>query len=362
MARVLLIGAGDAGLKIAWGLADNPAVHHVTLADASVSKASCNADMMACCTDAVIDVRQFDGTDHRQMRGLLKAAKPDLIVQCASLIGPWATIGVEHPIATALSQAGLGVQMPVQLPILKTLMECRADLDITAPVANLSLPDMSHAVMATQGLAPMIGLGNVTIQMLRVRAALRREIANAGDDTADMPLLRLVGHHHNVYGVMQCREPDSPDDTVRVFVGEDALARPELAYQGEPVPPGPIYNVITAAASLEVLKGLLPDSAPIRISAPAPIGMLGGYPVIVSREEISLDLPDQVDLEDCKNFQKRMSAADGVAEIESDGTVNFTENARRTMAVIAPALTEPLRLKDLATRAELLKEVTDRIR
>lgn len=360
-ARVLIVGAGDAGLKIAAGLAAWPGVRHIVLADARLDKVKEPVAMIAACGSAGVSVRQIDGTDPKQMTDLLASARADLVVQCASLIGPWATLGRAHPIAKALASAGLGVQLPAQLPVLKIVMECRAALALSVPVANLSLPDMSHAVLKTQGLAPLIGLGNVTILLLRARAALRAEWDAEGREDEPLPLLRLVGHHHNVYGVMQCRPPDDERDRVRVMVGEAGDLRSDLAYRGSPVPTGPVYNVITAAAALEVLKGLLPGAEPIRISAPAPLGKLGGYPVEVSAAGVTLDLPAGCEPHDCEAYHARMTKADGVEAIDADGTVHFTTAASEILAPIDPRLVEPLALRDLASRAQLLCKIVHSI-
>ncbi len=356
-ARVLIVGAGDAGLKIAAGLAAWPEVRHIVLADRRVEHLPDAVDRIASCGRAGVTVRQADGLDPAAVTGLLGSARPDLIVHCASLISPWATIGKDHPVARALASAGLGVQLPAQLPILRNLMACRAELGLAVPVANLSLPDLTHSVLRTQGLAPLVGLGNASIVQLRARAALRAELDHAGRADEPSPLTRVVAHHHNVYDVMQARQPADPRDAARIYVGEEGQERPDLAARGRPVAPGPLYNVITAAAALEVLKGLLPGADPVRVSAPAPFGLMGGYPLRVGPEGIALDLPDGVDRGEAERFHRRMGEADGVSEIADDGTAHFSEQARRALAGFDPRLTEPLRLDDLADRADRLQDL-----
>jgi hypothetical protein len=119
--------------------------------------------------------------------------------------------------------------------------------------------------------------------------------------------------------------------------------------------------VITAAAALEVLKGLLPGANPIRISAPAPLGKLGGYPVEVSAAGVTLDLPDGCDPHDCEAYHARMTKADGIEAIDADGTVHFTEAAKEILAPIDPRLTEPLALGDLTNRAKILVQTVQNI-
>lgn len=360
-ARVLIIGAGDVGQKIAVGLAQAAPLGRLILADSRTDHLADTAALLAECHGVGVAVEPVDGTDPRQVEDLLRRARADLIVQAAALIGPWATIGKDHPVARALVTAGLGVQLPAQLPVLITVMRAVRTLGLTVPVANISLPDVTNRVLDTQGLAPVVGLGNASICHLRVRAALRAEMDAEGREDEALPLIRLAAHHHHVYGVMQGEPPADPADSVQVYIGEDGARRDDLAYRGRPVAPGPVYNVITAAGAVAVLKGLLPGAAPQRFSAPAPLGMVGGYALRIAPDGVALDLPDRMDLAAAEALNRRMGAADGVADIADDGTVTFTEAAHAALADLEPRLAEPLPLADLEPRWHLLREVVSRI-
>jgi len=219
------------------------------------------------------------------------------------------------------------------------------------PVANLSLPDITHPVLQTRGLAPTIGLGNVSMQLLRVRAALR---ARTAETAADLPLIRLVGHHKHVYGVMTAEAPADPEARVRVYLCEEGRRADELAYRGYPLAPGIDHNVVTAACALPVLLALLPGAEPLRFSAPAPLGLPGGYPVRIVEGAVALDLPPGADLGEIAASHRRIGRGDGVEEIAADGTVIFTEAARTAVAALDPALAEPLALDEAGARFELL--------
>jgi len=353
--RVLMFGAGDAGLKTAAMLLQAAPVARLALADftADALRRETVALLGDChgCDVALVEV---DGRDHAAVAGLIKAERPDLVVQMASLISPWSIIGRDHPAARALASAGLGIQLPCQLPILINVMRAVRDLGLDAPVANLSAPDITHPVLAARSLAPTVGLGNVSIMQLRARAALiRREGAEAGRGA----LMRLIGTHAQVYGVMQARMPDDPADAVQVFLGEDGRREDGLAYAGAPVVPGPAYNIITAGACVPVLAALLPGAAPIRFSAPAPDGLIGGYPLTIGDRSVSLDLPASVSLEEAHAYNARIARADGIGTIEADGTVIFTEEAVVAVAGLDPRLAEPLGIDDLPQRARLLQDV-----
>jgi hypothetical protein len=360
-ASVTIVGAGDAGLKIAAGLVQSGRLRRLVLAGLSQGRGPAAAGLLASLGECPVAFVELDGTRQADVEALLRRERPDLLVQSASLLSPWLTVGRQDPVARALAAAGLGVQLPAQLPVLATVMQAARAVDFAGPVANLSLPDLTHPVLHGRGLAPTIGLGNVSMQLLRVRSALKARIAQktvggAAESGAGeaLPLIRVVGHHKQVYGVMTAAPPADPDLRVRVYLGEAGERADELAYLGYPLAPGIDYNVVTAASAVPVLLALLPGAQPLRFSAPAPHGLPGGYPVRIAAGEVALDLPPGAELEEIVAFHRRIGRGDGVERIDPDGTVTFTEAARGALAAIDPALTEPLAPADVTARYQRL--------
>lgn len=349
--KVLIIGAGDAGRRMARGLALSGAVGEIVLADLAQGPAAAFAGLLTACHDCRVRFAELDGSRQAEVETLLRAERPDLIVQSASLLSPWLAMGRDDPAARALAGAGLGLQLPAQLPILSNVMRAVRVVDYSGPVANLSFPDVSHVILARFGLAPTIGLGNVSIEHLRARAALRdRETGMAGE----LPLMRLIGHHMQVYGVLLAAPPADPALGVRVYLGEEGARADHLAYEGQTIPVGVDYNEITAAAALPVLLALLPGAAPRRFSAPAPLGLPGGYPVRIADQDVALDLPPGVDLAEVTAWHWKLARGDGIERVDEDGTVHFTEAARAAVADLDPRLGEPLTLDAAADRFKLL--------
>jgi len=351
VARVLVIGPGDMGARIMAGLAFTPGVHELVLAGVPAAAGEDVVGMVRSTTDVAARFIVADCTDQSVVEALLADSQPDVIVQCASLMSPWALTGRADAIALAFASAGLAVALPMQLPVVRAVMSAARATGFAGPVANLSYPDVTNTILDRLGLAPTIGLGNVTMQLLRVRGALRVAL---GPD-AELPLVRVIGHHNQVYPVMRAEPPDDPNDRVRVFLGEDGERADHLAYLGHPYPAGVVYNEVTAAACVGVVKALLPGAAATRISVPAPFGLPGGYPVVIEHGTVSLDLPPGQELDEVSAWQSSIARNDGVDSIAADGTVTFTERARNAVAAVAPWLTEPLHPDEAPERADRIR-------
>ncbi len=352
--RILIIGVGNAGLKIADGLARSGAVDELILSDLSPEGGPDIGGMLDSCYDCDVKFIEIDALQQKKVEALLRNERPDLVVQSASLTSPWAMHGRTDRIAKAFSQAGLGVQLPAQLPILSTVMKAIREVDFNGPVANLSFPDVTHTILDRFGLAPTTGLGNVSISHLRVRTAIRKNQKRENDLAASFPLIRLIGHHHQVYGVMQAERPKNKDECCRVYLGEEGQRADELAYQGYPITPGIDFNIITAAAALPVILALLPGAQTLRFSAPAPKALPGGYPVVIGDGKVELDLPEKVDLQEAVDFQWQIARHDGIEKITEEGAILFTDKAKQAVKSIDPHLSEPLTLDECLPRWLLL--------
>ncbi|MEV4167950.1 saccharopine dehydrogenase NADP-binding domain-containing protein [Nonomuraea sp. NPDC049709] len=352
MSTVLIIGMGDMGERLASRLAEGGRVRRLVLAGRSPETVAAIAATVASAADCLVEPAQVDAARSDEVAELLTRKRPDLVVQCAAVRGPWAMAGRRDAAATAVAGAGLALRLPYQLSVLLAVMRATRDAGYAGPVANLSFPDVTGPILARLGLAPTLGLGNAAMIQLRVRAALR---ASAPD--TETPLIRVIAHHSQVAAVMQADEPADPADRSRVHLGEHGRREDGLAYQAPPLAPGPRYNHVTAAGALPVLHALLPGASRLRWSTSSPGGLPGGYPVRIESGAVSLDLPPGVEQADAIAFNELQARGDGVERIDGDGTVHFISATREAVADLAPGLAEPLPVADLERRARLLDEV-----
>jgi hypothetical protein len=351
MAVVLIIGAGDMGERVAAGLAAGGRCRRLVVAGRS-SAGDAVAATVASSHDCLVEATRLDASRQEDVAELLTTARPDLVVHCASLRSPWALSGRSDRAARSIVAAGLGMRLPYQLPLVLSVMRAARDAGYTGPVANLSFPDVTGPILARLGLAPTVGLGNVAMMQLRVRAALR-----AAHPDRPTPLIRVVGHHAQVLDVMEGREPADADQRCRVHLGEHGQRADPLAYQAPPLAPGPRYNAVTAAAAVPVLEALLPGAGPLRQSTASPAGLPGGYPVHIVDGVVALDLPPGLAEADAIAFNERMASGDGIDHIDDDGTIHLTAASHRAVAEVAPDLAAPIAIDDLADRAARLDAV-----
>lgn len=356
MSTVLVIGMGNMGERLAYRLAEGGRVRRLVLAGRSAETVEAIAGTAASISDRVVEPVVVNATRQDEVADLLARTRPDLVVQCAAVRGPWALSGRDDAAASAVLSGGLALQLPYQLPVPLAVMRATRDAGYTGPVANLSFPDVTGPILARLGLAPTLGLGNAAMIGLRVRAAL----CAAGAD-AEAPLIRVIGHHSQLLDAMLSREPADPADRCMVLLGEDGRRADELAYQAPSIMRSQRYNEVTAAAAIPVLHALLPGAAPLRLSTAAPGGLPGGYPVRIDNRidngAVTLDLPPGVDRAEAIAFNEKQARGDGVERIDDDGTVHFTAAARDAVADVDPGIADPLPVADLEKRARRLDDL-----
>ncbi len=353
--RLLVIGAGDLGGRIVRGMAATRAVGEIVLAGRDPVRGGEIVGVAGSWADCICRFARVDATAQDQLEELLSTTRPDVVVQCASLMSPWALGSREDPVADAIRAAGLAVMLPMQLPIIHATMRAARAVGFAGPIANLSFPDLTNVVLGRIDLAPTVGLGNASMMALRVRAALRAE---RGGDTP-LPLVRIVGHHAQLFPVMAAEQPSDPADRVRVFLGEEGERRDPLAYVGYPLPRGSVLNEVTAPAALETILALLPGAPPARLSVPSPLGLAGGFPVRIADGTVELDLPAGQPLDEAVRFNESHGRGDGVESVAADGTVTLTAEAVSALADVAPWLTDPLGPDEATERAGRLRALLD---
>lgn len=342
MSKVMFVGLGGVGLPLARKVANLAGVDEIVVCGRSQSRLQALAETFKVGTTKVRS-RQLDARRVEESSEALIAEAPDLVVMAASVRSAWDLLGRTDQAATMVTSAGLAVRLPYMLVLPLALMRAVQQSGVAVPVANLCFPDVTGPVLATQGLAPTVGLGNVAMMTHRVRQAL-----GSSDE-----LIRIVGHHAQMFTATQGIRPESPDAFPHVYLGEKGTRADSLPYEPPALSPGAEFDTLTVEASVPIIQGLLSE-AEVRLSVPAPLGRPGGYPVRLARGKVALDLPASISEQEAIALNTHWAAGDGVKSIEPDGTLHLTQQAQDAVRDLDPALAAPLRVDELDERVALL--------
>jgi len=313
------------------------------LAGRNPARGIAHAELLVAADATEVSFVELDVLDRSACEQFLRAVRPDLVIQAACYFSPWAFASLDTVAVRGLRHVGFGVQLPFQAACVRSLMLAVREVGFAGPVVNCSYPDATNTLLAHEGLAPTIGVGNVGMMQARVEALLRNE--------PDL-LVRMIAHHSQTVSVMTGLALPL-DLQPRVYLGASGMRRDELAHRGRAFEWSIATNLLTAAVAVPVIRALLPNGLALRASVPGVRGLPGGYPVRITRGTIDLDLPPNVELEDAVAYNLRAGELDGIRSI-SDGVAYWTRAAEVALRAVHPALAEPLASADCLQRAYLL--------
>jgi hypothetical protein len=323
-ATVLVIGLGDLGTRVLDALARLPEIERLVGASRDEEHGRGRAGQAALVAELAggprsVEFERLDVGDVAATASCLARIDPDVVVMAASRLTWW-----RPPRDELLAARPLGIWLPLQLTLVRSLMVAGREARSRAVVVSLPYPDGVGPALAPLGLAPDLGAGNV--------AETAPKLARLAGPGAEV---RLVMHH----AVQRVAFAQSGDVGVHLHhLGEPPWAA-EVRVDGErlddervrelfrapyPLPAGRDTHELTAASTAETVRALLGDM-PVATHAPAPGGRPGGYPVRVSRAGVELDLPERLDEAAAVALNERAARWDGVERIEADGTIVFTE-------------------------------------
>lgn len=344
--RILILGMGDLGVRIAQRVVEGGFSSVCLLAGRS-DAAGQWARLLHMSSGREVSAAQVDGQDLDGLTGLLTNFEPELIVQCATLLSPFALRSVPTEAAQAVLKGGFALQLAAQLPVIRTLMQALRALGMECPVVNCSYPDATHPILATEGLAPTIGIGNVAIMAMWYQ----RQLEGANEAT-----LQVVGQHAQLGPVLagQFAAPETP--TPLVYLNGRRFGPEQLLFDAG-LRGGAAMNHLAASTIVPILHGFTRREPVVHTHAPGVLGLPGGYPVRFVRGALELRLPDELSLEQAVSFNSLAAKGEGIERIAEDGTVFYTAHAQQSVAELCPELGEPLRLQDIETRFQILQRV-----
>ncbi|MEV0614739.1 hypothetical protein AB0I81_15520 [Nonomuraea sp. NPDC050404] len=305
------------------------------------------------------------------------AARPDVVMQCASHHSPWESAIAPSAWTRWCASAGFGVTLALQARLVWRVSARLKDSGHAGTLLNACYPDAVNPLLSLLGGEVLAGLGNVatlaagvsratlgTVPPLRPRAADGRAAPSP-----DEARVRMLAHHIHLH------RPANPDDEAMAWAGQTrlddvgALLRPLRAIDRSRL------NDIAGHAAAR-LAGALLNGGSLRTHCSGPLGLPGGYPVVLDGGGLRLDLPPGLTRDQAVEWNQRMAAADGVV-VRPDGRIVHPPSTARALRPYLPRLaagfdadeTEnvadellALRHRLRATLAEDLRTTTDDLR
>lgn len=339
----MIFGLGDLGSRISQALAERGLATELKLVGRSEAGGQW-AQLLRLGTGCRVFSEKVDGLDLAGTTKLLAAFEPDLIIQCASLLSPWALLESGAPPALGIIKAGFALQAAAQLPIILTVMRAHASLGMSCPVINCSFPDLINPILWCLGLPPTAGIGNV--------AMIARHLEGARQEKSG-GRLRVIAHHAHVASFLTGKRPGPGLPLPIAQENSERLGEEDLVIHSD-LAPGRHFNYLTTATAIPLITALLDARVSVNTHAPGILGLPGGYPISVRGKEIELDLPTGISKQEAVEFNNLCARADGVERIESDGTLVYTEDAKRIAKPFCAELAEPLSPENLESRREVL--------
>ena len=189
---------------------------------------------------------------------------------------------------------------------------------------------MVNPILAKAGLAPTIGIGNVEL----IQPCIRLMVSKKLNAPIDLVKVYLVAHHVWWVYPREAGYKKSPY-YLKVLVNDkdvtDKFDTDQLMWDAIKLYPSGIeFTTVSASSTIENMYALLGEQKIFRHS-PAPNGLPGGYPIILSKAGAELALPEGISKEEAVKLMEEAQKLDGIERIEEDGTVIVPEYANKIM-------------------------------
>lgn len=299
----------------------------------------------------------FDVLDEGLVTELLAREKPDVVVNYAIPFTWDAAKQLDN--YERISRAGLGAFSAVQALAPRVVACAIAKSGISALFIVGNLPDITIPVIygtknSRELALPVCGAGNVGL----IEAGIRHQLSLERNLSPDDLEISLVAHHVHWVAPREPGYSNSAPFMLKIRCGEKditdelgdlrALMNRSIANSYEP---GAGFSSTTSELAAQSILALLGDR-PCLLHVPAPNGLPGGYPAILQRGSVQLNLP--IEWQKMETIETMLQAHkyDGIERIAPDGTIHFHPESvdilQKEMGFSLPLVVPPSDLESVA--------------
>lgn len=308
----------------------------------------------------------IDMLDKAAIAQALERYRPDVIFNATTLLSWWHLHRLPHALARRIyygapEGSGLRPWAPGHGVLLYNLMKTVRETLPAAHVVNVSGPDYLHEILGKVGLAPTVGVGNVSLfePMLKTIVAAKRGVRPEAIDVT------MVGHHCMCMQIFQegALAPGIPyylkvEENRRDITAELDVDRDLWANIPEHMPLlSEVNQQCVAASALQIIRALLYDVGAL-LHAPGPEGLPAGCPVWVDGLGARAVTPPDLSRESMLEIMYAANRCEGFEPTGPDGTARATEHC---VTVVREVFGIDWRYREFRpeTMFEAFREITD---
>lgn len=331
--RVLLISLGELNQLLLKLLARSPGIGEIVVATRDIERAvpTVNLARMGSGAEGLypkLRLIPFDLNQGEASAATLRALEPDVTFAAPSLQSWWVLNQFPADRVAPLRAARFGAWLPFQLLPMIRLMRAWKLSGLGSPILSAPYPDVVNPILATHGLAPTCGVGNVGELVPKLQWLLAERLSVAPEEVR----VWLAAHHameRYVYA-SSVADDDPPPYLLKIQVEGKELDTDidirSMLLGLYPLPDGLDFHFLTVGAAIRAITAFL--KAPgetTSLHVPGPAGLPGGYPALVGDGAVRLDLPSGWTQKEAVEVNRASHRWDGIESIEPDGTVVLTE-------------------------------------
>ena len=280
-----------------------------------------------------LEAASLDLDDVDRAAEFIQQLSPDVILSTATRQSWWTPYALPAEPRNRLAAAGFGAWLPIHLILSLKLMQALRLSGLQSRTLIAPFPDVSNCVLSRLGLEPTCGVGNIAEIVPKIESLAAIKLGVPIDDIS----VTLVAHHALQDHVSESPTDEGPPFFLRIMhAGSNVtniIGGLDFPRQAYPIPTGRRTHFLTASSVVRIMAALMTKE--VRLHAPGPEGLPGGYPVLVGPRGVRVPVIKDLSRQTAIEINEASHKFDGIEAIGLDGTVIFSD---RTVEIMSKEL------------------------
>ena len=279
---------------------------------------------------------------------LIASLGASVVVQAASLQPASVISGAGNGWTRLVAEGGLSATAVFQAVLTSRVARALAQVSPQSRLINCCFPDVANGIVAAMGLVVDCGIGNIAILAHAFSGML---------EGYPRPRLQMICHYQNIAAWRRgpaLRSGPSPRVWLDGAEVDDVYAR----FAAIQLTPEPVIDI--SGASGVTLMLAMAHGRDWSGHVPGPMGLPGGYPIVLEGGRIRLDLPEGITRETAIAWNIQFEGQNGLV-VAQDGRAHYTGRLYDALKAESPDIAAGFNVADLEQVWQAMSALRDRM-